>query len=174
MDAPLTAPIGLDSARLVDKDAVIDLHHAFGQALDTDDWDLYRTCLADEVHVDYSQSSGLPATTTTAEAWTAFVVQCVQPQSTVHYYTNLRVAFLDVDTARTRLNHQSHHRVDTRTGESVNVQVGTYETTAARTASGWCLSSITHRVSWVTGNPALLDVSRPAYLQAHEAVFGRS
>lgn len=171
IDAAAPGGASWNAGRLSERAAVEDLHYAFGQALDTNDWALYRACLDEQLHVDYSQSAGLPAVTTTGDLWTAFVAQCVEPQQTVHYYSNIRV-HLDEDRAQVRLNHQSHHRVETRNGDATNIQVGTYETALAKRGSAWRLTAITHRASWVTGNPALIDSTRPSWIAAHAAVFG--
>lgn len=164
----------LAAQQLVDRSVIEDLHYAFGQALDTNDWQLYRDCLDANIAVDYSQSAGLAVTTTSAEKWTAFVTQCVEAQDTVHYYSNVRIRFSGSVEATCRLNHQSHHRVDTRNGDSMNTQFGTYETTVVRRGGTWRLAAIVHRASWVTGNPSLIDTTRPEWIAAHDAVFGAS
>ena len=125
----------------------------FARALDDNDWELYRSCLADPVHADYEQV-GVPRRTVPADEWVAFVRDAVEPQTTVHYFTNFLVT-LDGDVAHVRHNHLSCHRVDTRLGSSTNRQFGAYDTALERT-DRWRLTAIRHRVAWIDGNPALL------------------
>lgn len=151
---------------------VTQLHYRFGQALDTNDWELYRSCLDDPIHTHY-EGAGLPAVTVPAADWVAFVIAAVQPQQTVHYFTNLTVQRKPDGQIACRFNHQSCHRVDTDgVGDSINIQHGTYRTTVTRRGGQWLINSLRHTVAWATGNPALVDASRPDFQHAYARVYG--
>ena len=48
------------------RSAITELHYRFGAALDTNDWDLYRSCLDNPVTVHY-EGAGLPRVTASAD-----------------------------------------------------------------------------------------------------------
>ena len=93
------------------RNAITELHYRFGAALDTNDWDLYRSCLDDPITVHY-EGAGLPRVRTAADDWTAFVKAAVEVQQTVHYFTNLMATRMPNGRVTCRLNHQSCHRVE--------------------------------------------------------------
>jgi 3-phenylpropionate/cinnamic acid dioxygenase small subunit len=153
------------------RNAITQLHYRFGAALDTNDWDLYRSCLDDPITAHY-EGAGLPRVTTSADDWTAFVRAAVEVQQTVHYFTNLMATRTSDGRVACRLNHQSCHRVDTHgAGDSTHVQYGVYRTVAVERDGRWLLAEIHHTVSWSVGNPSLVDSGRPAFRHAYEAVF---
>jgi hypothetical protein len=153
------------------RSAITELHYRFGAALDTNDWDLYRSCLDNPITVHY-EGAGLPRVTTSADDWTAFVKAAVEVQQTVHYFTNLMATQTSDGSVACRFNHQSCHRVDTQgSGDSTHIQYGVYRTVAAQRDGRWVLAEIHHTVGWSVGNPDLVDTSRPAFRHAYEAVF---
>ena len=153
------------------RSAITQLHYRFGAALDTNNWDLYRSCLDESITVHY-QGAGLPRVTTAADNWTAFVKAAVEVQQTVHYFTNLIATRIPDGRIACRLNHQSCHRVDTHgSGDSTHIQYGVYHTVAVERAGRWLLTDIHHTVSWSVGNPNLIDTGRPAFQHAYAAVF---
>ena len=153
------------------RSAITELHYRFGAALDTNDWDLYRSCLDNHITVHY-EGAGLPRITASADDWTAFVKAAVEVQQTVHYFTNLLTTRAPDDRVACRFNHQSCHRVDTHgSGDSTYVQYGVYRTVAVERAGRWVLAEIHHTVNWSVGNPDLVNTSRPEFRQAYEAVF---
>lgn len=153
--------------------AITDLHFRFGEALDTNNWPLYRSCLDDPVTTHY-EGAGLPAVTVPADDWTTFVAAAVEVQQTVHYFANLSVRRLPDRQMGCRFNHQSCHRVETRgAGEPTNIQYGTYRTVVTERDGRWVISSIHHTVAWATGNPALVDATAPAFQAAFSRVFER-
>lgn len=167
-DSESTPATESDDAR----QAVVEVIYDFGQALDTNDWPLYRRCLSDQLDVDYRQATGLPAVRTTAEAWTQFVRESVSPQTTVHYYTNIRASFPTKQRAEVTLNHQSCHRVETKLGSPTNIQYGTYELILSHVSRRWTIDSIRHHVSWIEGNSSLVGAPSPEWRAAAAAVFG--
>lgn len=154
--------------------AISDLHYRFGEALDTNDWPLYRSCLDDPVTAHY-EGAGLPPVTVAADDWTSFVAAAVEVQQTVHYFANVSVRRLPDGQIGCRFNHQSCHRVETRgVGEPTNIQYGTYRTIVTERDGRWVISSIHHTVAWATGNPALVDTTTPAFQTAFSRVFDRT
>lgn len=167
----MTAAVRTRLDELLARQDVVDLLVRFGRALDDHDWDAYRNCLTPTVRVDYGEATGLPAVDADADEWTRFVRACVEPQLTVHYYTNFVVTFPSGDRATCRLNHMSCHRMDTRSGASTYVQFGTYEAGLVHKEE-WRISSLRHRLRWAEGNPSLVDTSRDAWRAAAARVFG--
>lgn len=151
---------------------ITQLHFQFGQALDSNDWSLYRSCLADPIRAHY-EGAGLPLVTVPAADWVDFVIAAVQPQQTVHYFTNLIVRPAPGGNIGCRFNHQSCHRVETAgAGDATYLQHGTYHTVASYRDDRWVISSIHHSVAWASGNPALVDASGPDFQAAYARVYG--
>jgi hypothetical protein len=61
----------LDVQTLLDRQAVIHTVLRLGQALDEQDWQAARACLADELETDYSSFRGTPPARLTAESFVA-------------------------------------------------------------------------------------------------------
>lgn len=152
---------------------IVQLHLRLAMALDTNDWPLYRACLAPMVTAHY-EGAGLPEVSVPADDWTRFVAAAVTPQTTVHYFTNFTPRSTGPDAGvGCRFSHQSCHRVDTGgAGDPTLVQYGTYETEVTRTDGSWVIRRIHHRVAWAVGNPALVDPEQPALVEASSRVFG--
>ncbi|MGG1662044.1 nuclear transport factor 2 family protein [Brevibacillus sp. NRS-1366] len=151
--------------------AVIDTIIRFATALDTNNWELYRSCFSDTVEVDYSDALGLPSTKVNADVWTSFARACCDPIQTFHVYTNFSVE-LNGDVAFVRNYHTSRHRRPNTTGGDQYTQYGWYETTLKNSEKGWVISSLRHRIQWCDGNPLVVDSTTDDYKQAEASVFG--
>lgn len=149
---------------------IVDTHLRFAKALDENDWNLYRQCLAERITADY-HDAGLDSVDVDADIWTNFVRAAVSPQKTVHFFTNFQV---DVEgtKASCRLNHQSSHYVATPHGDSSYIQRGTYTTELVLEAGRWMLTKVVHRIAFATGNPSLAGPPSEEMQAALRKIYG--
>ncbi len=148
---------------------IYDTMNQFSVALDTNDWDLYRSCLADILVVDYKDAIGIGATHTQADDWVHFVKECVESVQTHHVYTNFLVT-QNVDKASLRLNHTSRHRNPNLTGDNTHTQYGWYEVDLELQGT-WKIVALRHRIQWDEGNPNLVDSENEKFKNAYFKVF---
>ena len=147
-------------ARLEDHQAVHDLMMRFGRGLDAKDWALYRSCLADEVLVDFAQTTGRMAQSVPADGFVEFVRMRQRAHGAFHQYSNFQ-ASVDGDRARCILYMAARHRLADAHGDPLNVFVGWYDNEFVRTRDGWRISKLRHPLQWVEGNAAIKDAPDP-------------
>ncbi|MEO0996867.1 MAG: nuclear transport factor 2 family protein [Pseudomonadota bacterium] len=166
---PLTLEKKVDL--LWDKLAIGELMHAFGRALDTHDWALYRRCLADTLRVDFSQLTGFAPVEVPAPAWTRFAKAALTPLQVHHQYTNAAIRVRG-DEATGVIYMVARHRAPD--GGDWNTQYGWYDNGFQRDDGefGWRIRSLTHRYQWLAGRPDLIDLADPECAAAMRAVFG--
>jgi hypothetical protein len=139
----------------------------FGRALDTGNWDLYLSCLADRIRLDFERLTGFPEIEIGAEAWTRFAELALGPVRRHHQYSNFSVQ-IDGDRAQAVTYMVARHFKMTDRGASENTQYGWYDTSFEKQSGAWKITRLSHQFSWVAGNDALLDFSDPE-LAAHMA-----
>jgi uncharacterized protein (TIGR02246 family) len=89
----------MDAKRLSDEREITALLNRYARAVDTKDWELYRTVFTDDAVIDYS-SAGIPAGSRD-EIAEMFSHAFAAIRWTMHYITNIE-AEIDGDTARVR------------------------------------------------------------------------
>ncbi len=156
---------------LWEKDQLKNLILDFGWALDSGDWDLYRSCLHDRVLIDFERLTGFPEVEVSAADWTEFARHALTPVRRHHSYTNFRIDVFE-ETARARVHMVARHFHSTDNGAAENTQYGWYEFTFTRTAGGaWKMSRVRHSFQWVSGNAGLFDFSKEPVASAAARVF---
>ncbi len=98
----MTQPALLDAQRLSDQLEISALLNRYARAVDTKDWDLYRSVFTDDAVLDYS-SAGIPVGSRDQIA-EMFSQAFTTVPWTMHYITNIEIEFDDGrgDTARVR------------------------------------------------------------------------
>jgi len=86
----------MDIQRISDELAINSLLTRYARAIDTNDWQLYRSLFTDDAHIDYS-AAGL--ITGTREEVIEFMSRQDGPATGMHYVTNV-AAEIDGDTGK--------------------------------------------------------------------------
>jgi 3-phenylpropionate/cinnamic acid dioxygenase small subunit len=141
------------SARyLLDRVDIIDVILRFARALDLQDWDLCRSCFADEVEADYSELRGTPPSTTSADAFVALRREGLRGLKTQHLSTNHSVT-VDGDAA-VCVSYLVIFRYKPGDDDTFHTH-GYYIHNLIRTDDGWKICKVKQSVFWNTGNPRL-------------------
>jgi ketosteroid isomerase-like protein len=140
---------------LADKQAITDVVHRYGYALDGRDYDLLRTCFLPDV-VGYYGGDPLRG----YEAVEQLCRNTLEPMSvSQHLIGNVFVTVDGDDATSTCYLHAQHVLPDTPGGDQF-IFAGRYLDKLVRTPDGWRIAERTLEAMWSSGNAAVLG--RPA------------
>ncbi len=145
---------------LEDRAAISDVVVRFSYGLDRADWELYGSTLADEVFVDFKESTGMEPRIWTRTDWCGFAAEVLNGfESRQHISSNHRIE-LDGDEA-TCLSYMfaQHYLPDAPGGDQLLMR-GWYEYQLVRTGEGWRIARLTQHYTWGTGNESIFDAAR--------------
>jgi SnoaL-like domain len=159
MDSDLEARV----AQLEDRAAISDVVIRFAYGLDRADWALYGSTLADELFVDFRESTGMEPRVWTREEWCGFAAEVLNGfQSRQHISSNHRIV-LDTDRASCLSYMFAQHYLPGAEGGDSLLMRGWYEYELWRTTAGWKITSLTQHYTWGTGNESIFEASRARY-----------
>ncbi|MDA2893086.1 nuclear transport factor 2 family protein [Mycolicibacterium sp. BiH015] len=137
-----------DVRRLADELEIRALLSRYARAVDTKDWDLYRSVFTDDAHIDYS-SAGAPAgSRDEVAAWLEAGFAAI-PWS-MHYITNIECD-IDGDTATVRAMFYNPMQLPGVQDQSCCG--GYYFHDLARTPDGWRSRNLREENVWFVGKP---------------------
>ena len=142
----------------------------FGRALDTGNWDSYRSCFTDLLNIDFQRLTGCAEVRVDADLWTLFANQILSPLRRHHVYSNI-VVKLEGERAHAHVYMTARHWKATDIGSADNTQYGWYDFWLQRSDAGWLISRLKHDFQWVEGNGALLDMTDPALVETMNQIF---
>lgn len=157
-------------AILWDERAITNTMLRFGRSLDLGDWEACRSCLSDQLEVDFERLTGFPPVHAPAEALTDFGECILSPMRRHHVYSNFSIR-LDGDSATAIVYMTARHWKATDLGASDYNQYGWYEVGFARTGEDWHITRLKHDFQWVDGNNALFEMNDPKVVAAIGRLF---
>ncbi|MDT5081187.1 MAG: hypothetical protein QOJ80_5824 [Mycobacterium sp.] len=137
---------------MTDLDEISALLHRYARAVDTKDWELYRSVFTEDAVIDYS-SNGIPAgardeiTDFLAKAFTAI------PMS-MHYITNIE-ADVEGDTAKVRAMFYNPTQLPGLS--ALSYFGGYYFHELVRDADGWRSGHLREEAVWAVNGPGSRD-----------------
>lgn len=134
---------------LVDRSEITDVVVNFAIAIDTRDWVLFRSCLADEIDIDYPDSVGVAVFSAEKLVSTATVFFS-RLDATQHISANHRIT-IDGDRATCFSTLTAQHYLASETESPVQRQIGYYLNHLER-QDRWRITRSEQRVSWNEGN----------------------
>ena len=134
---------------LLDRAQISDVTSAFAIALDTRDWELFRSLLADEVEIDYPDSVGV-ATFTAEELVATATAFFGRLDATQHVSANHLIS-IDGDKATCTSTLHAQHYLAAQIEAPVQRQIGYYINRLERRDT-WRITHSRQRVSWQDGN----------------------
>lgn len=147
--------------RLVDRAAIIDVVCAFAVALDTRNWELLRSTLADPVEVDYPDSVGVA--TFAADDLVATAQKFFgRLDATLHISANHQVS-LDGDHASCISTLCAAHYLASANEPQVQRQVGYYTNHLERQNDRWRIVRTEQHQGWTEGNPEVFAHAAAAF-----------
>lgn len=152
--------------RLIDRHLIEDVVVRYATALDSQDWELLRSCFTDDAIADYGTKIGR------FEGADAIVAACREPlsglDSSQHLLGNMVIEVTGDTAIATVYVHAQHFLVNDQ-GASTAVMGGTYIDELTRTANGWRISVLRFEISWRSGNPGILgEAGMGALAEARE------
>lgn len=138
----------MDAQRLSDELPITALLNRYARAVDTKDWNLYRTVFTDDAVIDYS-SAGIPAGSRD-EIAEMFSQAFAAIPWTMHYITNVE-AEIDGETARVRAMFYNPMQLPGMPEQSSCG--GYYLHDLVRTADGWRSRHLREDNVWFVNRP---------------------
>jgi hypothetical protein len=147
---------GVDATRLqrlLDRADISEVQLRYATGTDSHDWELFRSCFADEVEVDFSEGFGQPVVRLNADDWVKATAPRMESfKATQHMMTNLVITFTDDDHATCVAYVRARHHLPNPTGGSDQTVYGYYTNQFVRTPAGWRITTLKLTTRWMTGN----------------------
>jgi len=135
---------------VADRIEIDDLITRYATAVDTKDWDLYRTVFTDDAIIDYTSAGGIRGGLGEVVEWLSHALKLFP--MTQHLITNRHVV-LEGDTATGRSYYYNPlGRPDGKGGMQLLFFGGYYSDRFRRTADGWRIAERVEETAWVEGS----------------------
>lgn len=121
----------------------------YARAVDTKDWQLYRSVFTDDARIDYSSAGAAVGSVDEVVDWLAAGFDAIP--WTMHYITNVE-ADIDGDTATVRAMFYNPMQLPGMAEQSCCG--GYYDHELVRTPDGWRSRSLREDNVWFVGKPA--------------------
>jgi hypothetical protein len=153
---------------LLDRAEICDVIGRYSYAMDTRDWDLFRTCFTDEIQFEpieeWARDDAKPTKVRAedfVEASKAFMAEMPHSQ-----HIKIPVSFdLRGDEATVISLLQGKHYMPNLKGEAISAVIGYYRDEWVRTTDGWRQASFDEIVFWHEGNWHVSDVAVSNFLR---------
>src|SRR5690606_8931453 len=142
-------PIGDRNARMSDETQIAALLYRYARAVDTKDWELYRSVFTADAHIDYSSAGAVVGGRDEVVDW--FAANFGALPWSMHYITNIEVLARGPETATVRAMFYNPMQLPGSTG--VSACGGYYRHELVRTADGWRSRGLREENVWFTGRP---------------------
>ena len=139
-------------------------YNAYGEGLDTKNWDLVRSCFSDVIYINYgdiSAPTGAPEVPRQADDWLVLLQTAINGfDCTRHTITNHRV-IVDGDSVSCKAYLIADHimlpdpNMPIVSGENIATVVGEYTNFYEKNAGKWTICKSELAVHWSSGNIAL-------------------
>jgi hypothetical protein len=143
---------------LIERAEISDVVIRFTSALDAQDWQLFRSCLSDEIEIDFYDSTGQSASTQKAEDFAAFGQTSLEGLKTQHLNLNHEITISEDRATCISKIFAMHHRPNSYGLDFFNMH-GYYVMDLVRSLEGWKIEKVKQSLTWCEGNPTLLPVN---------------
>ena len=126
------------------------LLYRYARAVDTKDWELYRSVFTDDALVDYSSAGAVVGTRDEVIDW--FAANFAVIPWSMHYVTNVEILHRTADSATVRAMFYNPMQLPGMTGMSSCG--GYYHHELVRTPDGWRSRSLREENVWFDNGPA--------------------
>jgi 3-phenylpropionate/cinnamic acid dioxygenase small subunit len=145
----------LSLQEISDRMEIQDLFVRYSHAVDTKDWDLYRTVFTEDAYIDYAEMGGSKGD---LEETVSFLAQAMPMFSSTQHMVANTVLELTGDTAKTRTICFNPMVMETDGKEHVFFCGLWYRDELVRTADGWRISRRYEERSYTYNQPEGLTV----------------
>jgi hypothetical protein len=136
-----------------DQSDIARLLYVYARAVDTKDWELYRSVFTDDAHIDYSSAGAVVGSRDEVVEW--FATNFGVIVWSMHYITNIEVDIdteLDGDVATVRAMFYNPMQLPGMT--EMSTCGGYYHHEMVRTPGGWRSRSLREENVWFVNGPA--------------------
>ncbi|OMC27263.1 hypothetical protein A5739_18335 [Mycobacterium colombiense] len=139
----------MDLQRVADELEISALLNKYARAVDTKDWDLYRSVFTDDAHIDYSSAGAEAGPRDEVATWLEQGFGAIQ--MSMHYITNVEILDLDGDVATVRAMFYNPMQLPGMA--ELSYCGGYYHHELTRTADGWRSRSLREENVWFVNPP---------------------
>jgi ketosteroid isomerase-like protein len=139
----------MDIQEISDRLDIQALVHKYARAVDTRDWDLWRSLFTDDAVVDYSSAGAIAGGRDEVAAWLEQALSAMQMMQ--HFISNIE-AEIDGDTAQVRAMFYNPMKLPGM--DELSYCGGYYHHTLVRTPDGWRSRAMREENAWFA-NPLL-------------------
>lgn len=125
------------------------LLYRYARAVDSKDWELYRSVFTEDAVIDYSSAGAVVGTRDEVVDW--FAVNFGVIPWSMHYITNIEILETDGDTASVRAMFYNPMQLPGMA--EMSACGGYYHHELVRTADGWRSRSLREENLWFTNAP---------------------
>jgi 3-phenylpropionate/cinnamic acid dioxygenase small subunit len=131
-----------------DQEDIAGLLYRYARAVDTKDWDLYRSVFTDDAHIDYSTAVFAGSLDDAVAFFTGDFSALVT--MSMHYITNIE-SEIDGDTARVRAMFYNPTQI--KGVAPLSMFGGYYYHDLVRTPDGWRSRHLREEMTWTANSP---------------------
>ena len=139
----------MNQTPVTDESAITALLYRYARAVDTKDWELYRSVFTDDAHIDYSSAGATVGTRDEVAEWMSVNFGTV-PMS-MHYITNVEILESDGQTATVRAMYYNPMLLPGMA--EMSYCGGVYHHELVRTPEGWRSRSLGEDCLWFLNRP---------------------
>ena len=138
----------MDIQRISDELEITALLNTYARAVDSKDWELYRSVFTDDAVIDYSSAGAIAGSRDEVTAWLSQGFGAIP--WTMHYITNIE-AEIDADSARVRAMFYNPMHLPGMA--DISACGGYYHHDLVRTPDGWRSRNLREENLWFTNAP---------------------
>ncbi|BCI52682.1 hypothetical protein NIIDNTM18_19600 [Mycolicibacterium litorale] len=139
----------METQRISDELEIARLLTTYARAVDSKDWELYRSVFTDDAQIDYSSAGAIVGSRDEVVDWFAANFGVI-PWS-MHYITNIEILESSSGTARVRAMFYNPMQLPGM--EQMSACGGYYHHELVRTPDGWRSRSLREENVWFTNAP---------------------
>ena len=132
-----------------DETEIAALLYRYARAVDTKDWELYRSVFTDDAHIDYSSAGAITGSRDEVTDWLAQNFVAI-PWS-MHHITNVEILETSGDTATVRAMFYNPMQLPGM--PEMSACGGYYHHQVVRTEGGWRSRHLREENVWFTNSP---------------------
>ncbi len=140
----------MDLQRISDELEIAALLTRYAAAVDTKDWNLYRSVFTDDARIDYSSAGAIAGTRDEVADWLARGFEAIP--MTMHYITNIE---LDIDGDTAFVRAMFYNPMQLPGSAELSSCGGYYNHQLVRTPEGWRSSYLREDSVWFVNPPAV-------------------
>ncbi len=125
------------------------LLYRYARAVDSKDWELYRSVFTEDAHIDYSSAGAIAGSRDEVVDWFAANFGVI-PWS-MHYITNIEI--LETDGERATVRAMFYNPMQLPGMAEMSACGGYYHHELVRTSDGWRSRSLREENLWFTNAP---------------------